>query len=285
MRHIRENGNAYTGKLSSTYSYRNKELASQRKDLKDFTFVIPLRIESNDRINVLRITLNYIRKYFSTNIAICEEGDKSVLPNAINLEGMDYKFIPTATPFFHKTRLLNNMMKDAKTPYIISNDSDCIFHPHQYAAAAHHLRNNTADFVYPFNLPTHNVSRKLQQRFSSALTLHTIEKECLSPNTGIAPGGCLFINKHRFQECGYENENFLSWGPEDQERRERVVKLGYRLRSIQGKLFHLDHERTFNSNASNEYFSRNEAEFSKIKSMDPNSLREYISHWPWKNEQ
>ena len=89
------------------------------------------------------------------------------------------------------------------------------------------------------------------------------------------------MNKQKFIEGGMENENFVSWGPEDVERRDRLIKLGYKIASVDGKLFHLDHSRTFNSNTTNPRFKQNEEEYKKIQNFSREQLRQYVGGWPW----
>jgi hypothetical protein len=89
------------------------------------------------------------------------------------------------------------------------------------------------------------------------------------------------MNKDKFIKAGMENENFISWGPEDVERRDRLIKLGYRVASSDGKLFHLEHSRTFNSNTTNPLFSNNEQEYQKILNMSQDQLKQYIGTWQW----
>lgn len=49
-----------------------------------------------------------------------------------------------------------------------------------------------------------------------------------------------------------ENENFYGWGPEDWERIERWKNLGYRIKTIDGVLFHLIHPRDMNGKHNSE---------------------------------
>ena len=53
-------------------------------------------------------------------------------------------------------------------------------------------------------------------------------------------------------EVGMENENFYGWGPEDWERYDRWKNLGYRVRMIDGVLFHLTHPRDMNGQHNSE---------------------------------
>ena len=94
-------------------------------------------------------------------------------------------------------------------------------------------------------------------------------------------GGAVFCNARDFVDAGMENEKFVSWGCEDFERYERISKLGYSIRRVDGILYHLSHKRNLNNGPKNPYFKKNEAEYLKVKNMNRSQLIEYISTWEW----
>lgn len=253
-------------------------------NLKDVTFMIPLKVESEDRKKLINLLISYLLKHFDTNIIICEEGKVANFPRLMKVEWskkLTYIFRKNDNDLFHKTKNLNIMAKRATTNIIVSQDSDVIFHPHQYLNAAQLIRNNVVDFCYPFNQPNHNIPVKYHNQFALTLSLSGIEPHIKFEHPLPPPGGCFFMNREKFISGGMENEHFISWGPEDVERRDRLIKLGYRVCSIDGKLFHLDHSRTHNSDSSNPKFRENELEYAKIKNMSKDQLLEYIGSWTW----
>jgi hypothetical protein len=253
-------------------------------NLRDTTFMIPLKIESEDRKRIIVLLLSYIFKHFDTNVIICEEGSAAIFPKLMKQEWskkLTYIFRKNDTNLFHKTKNLNIMTKRANTPIIVSQDSDVVFHPHQYINAAHLIRSNLVDFCYPFNQATHNITPKFQNQFGLTLSLVGIEPHIKFEHPLPPPGGCFFMNKQKFIQGGLENETFVSWGPEDTERRDRLIKLGFRIASTDGKLFHLDHSRTPNSTTENPKYRDNETEYAKIKSLSREQLIQYIGTWPW----
>ena len=50
-------------------------------DLKDCTFAIPVRIDSNDRMENLQLILMYLTHHFDTNIIVIENDKESKLEN------------------------------------------------------------------------------------------------------------------------------------------------------------------------------------------------------------
>ena len=253
-------------------------------NLRDVTFMIPLKMESEDRKKVITLVIDYVLKHLDTKIIICEEGASPVFSQLIKREWypkLTYIFRKNEKELFHKTKNLNLMVRKATTPIVVSLDSDVVFYPHQYQHAAQLIRGNIVDFCYPFNQPNHNIPTAFQTKFGMTLNLVALEPLLKFEHPSPPPGGCFFMNKEKFIKAGMENENFISWGPEDVERRDRLAKLGYRVASCDGKLFHLEHSRTFNSDTSNPLFKNNEMEYQKIINMSQDQLKQYIGTWQW----
>jgi hypothetical protein len=53
-------------------------------------------------------------------------------------------------------------------------------------------------------------------------------------------GHAIFFKTSAYREAGGENENFISWGPEDQERFYRFKRLNYRLSWTSNKIYHFE---------------------------------------------
>lgn len=254
----------------------------QKIDLMDAVFTIPFKIDSKDRIQNIICLIAYIDKYFNTNIHICEQGTISSEKIIFKKEWSDkykYSFEYNKSPLFHKTKLLNLMAKEASVNIIISYDTDVVFYPHQYLAAANKIRSKECYFCYPFDRETHNIPRDVINKFYKSLDLGMIEDSCVAPVGGIAPGGCIFMDKEKFFEIGMENERFISWGPEDRERLTRIQKFGFIVGRVNGKIFHMDHVRTLNSSEKNCRYEINKNEYNKIMNMSLENLKNYTKQW------
>ena len=59
-------------------------------------------------------------------------------------------------------------------------------------------------------------------------------------------GGAFIAKTQSYREAGMENLQFYGWGPEDWERYERWLALGYMVKDVKGCLFHLSHPRDIN---------------------------------------
>jgi predicted glycosyltransferase involved in capsule biosynthesis len=256
-----------------------------KHDLSDCTFLIPLMIDTKDRERNLQIVIDYLMKYFNTKVIIAEQGKEKVSPIneylAKKYNEVSVVFCKSEADYFHKNKLLNTMIKRSVTPYVVSYDSDVIFSVSQYVNSANVLRKNIAQFCFPFDRPMHRVLGRGIGLLKQTLNISQVEPICPQHHHLTPPGGCLFMNKQSLKECGYENENFKSWGQEDMERIERITKLGYKLVRVNGKLFHIEHARTVNSIEDNPHRVNNEEEYNKVVKMTKDELQKYVKTWSW----
>ena len=75
-----------------------------------------------------------------------------------------------------------------------------------------------------------------------------------------------------------ENENFKSWGPEDQEKHYRFPKLGYNVGRFNSFVYHLEHSRGKDSETINPYFKDNMDLFSKLETFTEEELKTYYNN-------
>jgi hypothetical protein len=82
-------------------------------------------------------------------------------------------------------------------------------------------------------------------------------------------------------EGGMENEGFISYGPDDQEREVRYRKLGFVSCRAPGQLYHLAHPRGVNSNEGHAFSASNWLEFRRIAGLSRSRLAAEIKGWGW----
>lgn len=253
-------------------------------NLKDVTFTIPIRIDTAERKRNLRTTVHYLNAHFDTNIMICEESAVAQVPDLLKDLPVKYSYmhIKTDNPLMHRTKLLNIMAKSATTPYIANYDADVLLKDAQYVAAVNLLRENHADMVYPYNGRFMDILGPVLDKAINHLSVEHVQEQEGNLLHPMSLGGAVIWNKEKFLESGLENENFISWGWEDNERITRAQKLGYRVARVDGCLFHMHHPPSQNSaNASHPQYFKNEQEFHKVYRMSKQELRNYVNSWGW----
>lgn len=251
-------------------------------DLKDLTFTIPVKVDHDDRVRNLKTVMEFISHNFDTNIIICEQdGDK--IPDLFKNYKFQYMNCARPDGMIHRTYQLNIMAKAATTPFIANYDADVLMKPQQYIDGMNILRSNQANFVIPYAGPCWDVNPQHHQKIFNEHSIDFINEPKnfggLMNNNSV--GGVLFWNKADFIKGGMENENFISWGFEDNERFARFQTLGYTLKRTGGILFHLNHHRTANSNHKHKFYQQNMQTFNKIRSMNKEQLLKEVSTWGW----
>ncbi|MEO5991058.1 MAG: galactosyltransferase-related protein [Ferruginibacter sp.] len=260
------------------------ELDKNRIHLTDVTFLIPVRIDSESRLKNLNVIIQYLDKYFDTRIIIIESAIKPQIDSKSLPLNCSYIFEKDGNNLLHRTKINNKLICRAETKIIVLYDADVIIPVNQILEATALLRRNVADMVYPYDGTFVKIDSLCKEMF-----LKIIDDKLLKLNqnkfiigTKRSFGGAVFINRRNYVNAGMENENFESWGPEDAERRKRMQILGYKIKRIDGLLFHLPHERFLNS-----FYKDNDCriaymeEYIKVCSMEKRQLQSYINTWAW----
>ena len=251
-----------------------------KKDLKDVTFIIPVRLESNDRIINSQITLKHLLDNFDTNIIVLEHDSspkfadrvfQNNIPNSVTLvfENSHNQFA------FHRTRFLNQMLFMVQTPIVVNYDVDVLLDVNTYVGCRNEIRNG-ADLVYPYfwGNSQWQVQYSGRQKLQRGLNLSKLRKPDVVL-TRSEYGHCQFFNTDSYKKGGGENEYFVSYAPEDQERGYRFKELGYQVKWGTSHVYHLEHVRTENSSSKNPMMSHNFGIFDKLKSLSKSELIEY----------
>ena len=249
--------------------------------MRDCTFIIPITYDSEDRYENYKLVVKYLRHYFDTNIIIGEHGAEAFKQSAAN-NGCEY--MHWTGEHFHRTRFLNDMTEAGKTKYVCNLDADVLFTPAQIFEAVRMLRNGL-DLVYPYDEAFVRLDRKkwydpIRKSLSLDPLLQSYDGGS-PPGYNPSVGGAVFFEKDAYWRMGGENENFVSFGPEDACRYRRAKVLGLKIGRVVGKLYHMNHWCGENSSSENDNFERNENEWKRVKYMTKKELREYVNSWLW----
>lgn len=255
-----------------------------KHNLIDTTFVIPLRIDSLERVENILFTIKYLDFFFETNTIILESDiKKNSIINYEEYNNVEYIFLEDIDPIFYRTRYINVLSNRVKTDFIAVWDSDVVVHPNQILLALDRLRDNTYDFVFPYDgnfLDTGAIHRIEFLKSNNIDYLFANSVSMTLPYISAACGGGFFAKLCEYIECGGENENFYGWGQEDGERVKRWQILEKRVVRVKGPMFHLYHPRGTNSNyLSKGHRERQIEEFYRISRMTKEQLQNEILLW------
>jgi len=288
-------------------------------DLKNTTFIIPIRIDTGDRLRNIILSTSYLLYHFDTNIIIKEVDSERrfetyalpVIKRLVNIDNLKHIFEEdTRTDdAFHRTKVLNDMILESTTEIVVNYDTDIILPLNTYVEAVRML-SESYDVVYPYKFGEHG-ERKVNLDF----TIHTqsdmddferkdfvsrfidsgYDSNCFDgkyfyyPNQngeGWAEYGMVqFFNRQVYIDGYLENEGFIAYAPEDVERHHRWKTLGYNIGRVDNYAYHLEHERTQNSWYNNPHMNNNNQLWEYLKGLPKEELIEYYKNQTYIKER
>jgi hypothetical protein len=260
-----------------------REFEEQRpkEDLRDTSFLIPVFIDSEDRLNNLEIVTRYLYKHFDTTVIVVEAGPEQKVDINRLAPNAEYHFVEDHSRLFHRTRYNNRLIKWSRTPYIALYDVDVVFPPDQVIASVGALRDGRTPISYPYSGTFYNTAPWVADIFRMMLdpaVLQRLEdKHAVSSRRSV--GGCVFLDRASFIAIGGENEHLTSWGPDDLERVTRFRILGHSPHRVEGSLYHLHHERGINSGYQQETYLPLMSEYLGVCARTRDELTDYIRTW------
>ena len=287
-------------------------------DLKNVDFIVPLRIDTGDRLRNVIMTTSYLLHHFDCTVTIkevdsehrFEEYALPIIKRLVDTKNLNHIWEEeTRTDdAFHRTKVLNDMVMDSKCDIVVNYDTDLILPVDTYTQAVEMLQGEY-DVVYPYRFGNHG-ERKVNLPF----TIETQEdmdnfetKEVASEfikgydNTvlddhffyynseqghGWAEYGMVqFFNRQAYIDGYLENENFIAYAPEDCERYHRWELLGYNIGRVDNYAYHLEHQRTQNSWYHNPHMQRNNQLWEELRVLTKEQLIAYYEDQQYVKER
>lgn len=290
-----------------------------KTDLRNVTFIVPLRIDTGDRLRNVIISTAYLLHHFDTNVMIkevdsehrFEEYALPIIQRLVNTQGLIHIFEQdTRTDdAFHRTKVLNDMVMKSNTDIVVNYDTDLILPVSSYTQAVEMLKSNY-DVVYPFRFGNHG-ERKVNLGFTveTQEDMNNFEKgefmsrfieseynsECFDDRFFYYPsnqgqgwaeyGMVQFFDRQVYIDGYLENEGFIAYAPEDVERHHRWKLLGYNIGRVDNYAYHLEHQRTQNSWYHNPHMQNNNQLWEYLKELNKQQLIEYYENQDYVKER
>ena len=127
--------------------------------MNDLTYILPTRIESEDRLRNIITSVSYLLKNFpEAKVIVKEVSERATfkfraLPEIgkiVDTDNLKYVFEESKDSLFHKTRILNDLIMLAKTSVICSHDVDVVYPVSSHQSAYKLIKDNQFDVVYPY---------------------------------------------------------------------------------------------------------------------------------------
>jgi len=251
----------------------------------DLTFLIPTRIETEDRLRNIISSVTYLLRNIPAKVIVKEVSNRSIfkfraLPEIkkyANVDNLTHIFEENDDPLFCKSKVLNDLIVASDTKIVANYDADCILPISSYHEAYQLINDGHADVVYPYQCGIYqwcaDYDMQIYSEFIDKLDTSVLDKKKRLSNSTI--GWSQFISRQKYIDSFLMNENFISWGCEDDEFYYRMSILGNRIARVNDYVYHLEHSRTHNSWFSNPNFNNNYQLWNKIKTFDRNQLLSY----------
>jgi hypothetical protein len=268
---------------------------SQRRGrvvLGDTAFVVPVRIDSPDRLRNLDLVLTWLGRNFEGHqTLVLEHGRAAEAESTAREHGAEHVFL-RSDGCFHKSRVFNLGLALADRAFVLLYDCDVLVPAPAIERAIETLRRDEADYVYPYNGVMLEVRcgddaprAVLDGAFlASTIVSHGEVAEALPDDTTClngsesepSTGGALACKRRALLLHGGFNPNIVSYGCEDTELETRVRKLGARVVRLPGfNCFHVRHRRGPDSRY-NHLHAANLAEWKKVEAMSAEEVSEYV---------
>jgi hypothetical protein len=264
-------------------------------DLSKSTFIIPLRIESEDRMRNIITLLCFLLGNFNTKIVVKEVDNNpvfehKVIPQIKEFLGKEeisllHIFEHSDDPVFYRMQILNEMISLCDTEIVVNYDCDVLLPLKSYVSSYNMILNEGYDLVYPYGNGTYQKQILANDALVSDFLNQNYDFNILDSKSNISTsdfGWVQFFNRLSYIEGGMENENFRGSSPEDKERFYRFKTLGYNVGRVDNLIYHLEHSRGRNSWPAsiqgNPYMKQNFELWETLQKMSSNQLKEYYSY-------
>jgi len=254
----------------------------------NLTFIIPTKIETEDRLRNIISSVSYLLKHIPAKIIVKEVSNHPTfkfraipeISKYANTDNLTYLYEETQESLFCKSKVLNDLIIAADTEVVANYDADCILPIESYYQAYHTINQNHADIVYPYACGVYqwkaDFNDQIYEEFVNTLDVSVLDKSKTLSNSTI--GWTQFVNRKKYIDSYMMNENFVSWGCEDDEFYYRMSVLENRIARVESYVYHLEHSRTHNSWFTNPNFNNNYRLWNEIKTFDKRKLIEYYEN-------
>jgi predicted glycosyltransferase involved in capsule biosynthesis len=173
------------------------------------------------------------------------------------------------------------MLDIVETPVVVNYDIDVILDPENYLECQNQILSGESEVIYPYENGRGQIQVLSDFDYdgfaSSGYDINFIDNSGSINRHDSECGHCIFFNTDAYKKYGGENEEFVSYGPEDKERMYRFQKLST-VKWMDGKfVYHFEHFRGEDSWVTNPHFRSNWNVFENIKAMSNTDLSNYYS--------
>ena len=249
------------------------------------TFLIPLRIDTEDRLWNLDVVLRYLTtRLMAAEVIVIEmDGESRIRQVLERYPAVRHVFILNAGRFA-KAEASNLGAMLSTRRYVCIYDTDVLLHPDAIMEAIDEMERVGWKIALPFNRVFIDVKGGLKKTIAETFDIDLLGRMTRLLKLGEHPemssrflgGGIIMAHRETFLAFGGVNRKMISYGWEDTEVFKRFSQLGFPpLRLTSYSLIHLDHARGVDSRPGDHY-DLNRQEYKKICAMSSTDLEAYV---------
>lgn len=264
-------------------------------DLSNATFIIPVRIESSDRVRNVITILCFLLEAFDTKVIIKEVDSKPVFDEYVlpqikeylgdNVKNLTHIFEQSNDLVFYRMQILNEMLAMSTTDVIVNYDCDVLLETKTYQKSYDMILKDGYDLIYPYGNGDYQKQIFADDELVSKFLSNDFDFSILDKRSKFfcaEYGHVQFFKRTSYIQGGMENENFRGSSPEDKERYHRFTTLEYNVGRLNHWVYHLEHSRGSNSwpvsYQTNPYMKDNIALWEFLQKLDKDRLKEYYNN-------
>lgn len=246
--------------------------------LNELTFILPIGIETQDRLRNFLFTSSYLIKICpNAKFIFHEMGDISHIDD-INHPTLTKMFTrtPKVEKIFYKTWCINRALEQVDTKAVCIYDVDVLIPLKSIEESCKCILNDEYDMVLPY---TYGPYQKMIMDYTECENFKSdLNFDCFKnvrKNTSFY-GHVQFFNTKSYCTLGGENEDIIGWGPEDQEKLYKMQFFGGRVKYLDDSyVWHIEHERIDPNVEQTKNYERNMNIFYTIKNMSNHEKIKY----------
>lgn len=257
-------------------------------DMNYVTFIIVVRIDSNERSKNLDMAINFLAQKSNVYIQILEVDFVQRYKLKFDAPYIEYRFVHDNAPVFYRAKYINALLKEAKTLVVCIWDIDMIIREEQLDKSISEIQNGNAAMSIPYDGHLYYLSSKdtIMYRMNQSIDYLESCKEKADYYSIRSVRGCYLVNRYIYLKSGGENIHLYGWGMDDVERVKRMEILGYPVFYAKGPSFHLYHQRqNMTGFYDPSWEAKNRNELLKVCSLSRNDLCLYVESWNSENRQ
>jgi len=275
-----------------------------RYDFSDIAYIIPIRIDTLDRVKNLNsllslFSINTTRPYFLI-INDDLEPDKDLLKK------IKWKYTSYCDVYFLENKDSFNrglcfnkgydilQKNNIKRSCLVCGDTDVFIKPEYIFEGYKNIKQDNFKCVFPNNGFFIDVKSNTRDTFLNDLDFNILESQLpdfkelkmlycdkdISVMHNNYKSGCVMFSTDSYKEVNGYNPNFWGWGYEDDELVNRMEKLDTKLKRINDEkaiAWHMSHPGTVK--AANPHYQLNHDLCKKVEHMTNEEVAQYITTW------